>query len=118
MVTGQGQAAQIDEITNNGHTAVDVTLTDPSQLASLDSLYVVNACNVAFGAEYVDNLGAIAAAVSSGMNFIIFDRSVTDAHTILPGASSIIAVRDLPADQMLTSPRARRGASPTGRRGD
>jgi hypothetical protein len=99
MVTGQGQAAQTDEITNNGHTAVDVTLTDPSQLASLDSLYVVNESNVAFGTEYVDNLAAIAAAVSSGMNLIIFDRYVTDANTILPGASSIIAVRDMTDDQ-------------------
>jgi hypothetical protein len=33
MVAGQGLASQVDEITNNGDTAVDVTVPDTTQLA-------------------------------------------------------------------------------------
>ena len=95
MTAGQGQASQVDEITNNGDTAVNVTIPNATQLASLDSLYVVNPSNSGFGAEYMNNLGAIAAAVNSGMNLVIFDRAVTNAQTILPGTgSTITAVRD------------------------
>ncbi|MEP3918211.1 Hint domain-containing protein [Ascidiaceihabitans sp.] len=94
MTTGEGQASQVDEITNNGDTAVNVTVPDAAQLASLDSLYVVNPSNGDFGAEYLANLGDITAAVNNGMNLIIFDRFVTNADTILPGGSSITAVRD------------------------
>ena len=93
MTNGQGIASQVDEITNNGDTAVNVTSPNAAQLASLDSLYVVNPSNGNFGAEYMSNLAAITAAVNGGMNLIIFDRYVTNAQTILPGGSSITAVR-------------------------
>lgn len=94
MTAGQGQASQVDEITNNGDTAVNVTVPNAAQLSSLDSLYVVNPSNFGFGSEYVNNLGAISAAVNDGMNLIIFDRAVTNAQNILPGGSGITAVRD------------------------
>ncbi|WP_022704741.1 Hint domain-containing protein [Pseudorhodobacter ferrugineus] len=94
MTTGEGLASQVDEITNNGDTAVNVTIPNAAQLASLDSLYVVNPSNGNFGAEYMANLGDITAAVNGGMNLIIFDRYVTNAQTILPGGSGITAVRD------------------------
>ena len=90
MTAGQCQASQVDEITNNGDTAVNVTIPNATQLASLDSLYVVNPSNSGFGAEYMNNLGAIAAAVNSGMNLVIFDRAVTNAQTILQGTGSTI----------------------------
>ncbi|MEB8388035.1 Hint domain-containing protein [Rhodobacteraceae bacterium KMM 6894] len=94
MTNGQGLASQVDEITNNGDTAVNVTVPNAAQLSSLDSLYVVNSNNGGFGTEYMNNLADISAAVNNGMNLIIFDRAVTNAQTILPGGSSITAVRD------------------------
>ncbi|WP_299027386.1 Hint domain-containing protein [uncultured Sulfitobacter sp.] len=94
MTTGQGLASQVDEITNNGDTAVNVTVPNTAQLSSLDSLYVVNPSNGSFGAEYLANLPDIAAAVNGGMNLIIFDRYVTNAQTILPGGSGITSVRN------------------------
>lgn len=94
MTAGQGQASQVDEITNNGDTAVNVTIPNTAQLAPLDSLYVVNPSNSNFGAEYMANLADITAAVNGGMNLIIFDRYVTNAQTILPGGASITALRD------------------------
>ncbi len=94
MTTGQGLASQVDEITNNGDTAVNVTIPNATQLAALDTLYVVNPSNSNFGSEYLANLSAISAAVNSGMNLIIFDRYVTNAQTILPGGTGITAVRD------------------------
>ena len=98
MGAGQGLAAQVDEITNNGDTAVNVTVPDAAQLASLDTLYVMNSSNGNFGAEYTANLDAIATAVNGGMNLMIFDRFVTGAETILPGGSAITAVRDMTDD--------------------
>ncbi|MCZ4353759.1 Hint domain-containing protein [Roseovarius aestuarii] len=94
MSNGQGLASQVDEITNNGDTAVDVTVPDAAQLSALDTLYVVNPDNNGFGAEYMNNLADITAAVNNGMNLIIFDRAVSNAETILPGGSGITAVRD------------------------
>ena len=94
MTTGSGLASQVDEITNNGDTAVNVTEPNAAQLSALDSLYVVNPSNGGFGAEYIANLGDITAAVNGGLNLIIFDRAVTNAQTILPGGAGITAVRD------------------------
>lgn len=94
MSSGQGDANQVNEITNNGDTAVNVTVPNAAQLASLDSLYVVNPSNSSFGTEYMANMSAITDAVNNGMNLIIFDRYVTDAQTILPGGTSITPVRD------------------------
>ena len=94
MTTGSGLASQVDEITNNGDTAVNVTVPNAAQLSALDSLYVVNPSNGGFGAEYTANLGDITAAVNGGLNLIIFDRAVTNAQTILPGGAGITAVRD------------------------
>ena len=94
MTNGQGIASQVDEITNNGDIAVNVTVPNTAQLASLDSLYVVNPSNGNFGAEYMANLPDIAAAVNGGMNLIIFDRYVTNAQTILPGGSGITSLRN------------------------
>ncbi len=35
MTDGQGTASQVDEITNNGDTAVNVTIPDAAQLDAL-----------------------------------------------------------------------------------
>lgn len=94
MTNGQGLASQVNEITNNGDIAVNVTVPNAAQLASLDALYVVNPSNSGFGAEYLSNLGNISAAVNNGMKLIIFDRTVTNANIILPGGSTITPVRD------------------------
>lgn len=93
MSLGQGGSYQVNELTGNGHTAVNVTVPNATQLANLDTLYVTNPSNTSFGSEYLANQTAIANAVSGGMNLVIFDRYVTGANTILPGGSSISVVR-------------------------
>lgn len=94
MTAGQGGAYQADEVTANGHTAINVASLDPASLAQLDTLYVTNPSNSGFGSNYVANLSGIDAAVSSGLNLMIFDRCVTNAQTILPGGAGITVVRD------------------------
>jgi hypothetical protein len=93
MSLGQGGAYQIDDLTGGGHTAVNITIPNATQLAGVDTLYVTNPNNNGFGAEYLANQTAIATAVSGGMNLVIFDRYVTNARTILPGGSTISTVR-------------------------
>lgn len=84
----------INEITNNGDNAVNVTLPNAAQLAPLERLYVVNPSNSNFGAEYMANLSAISTAVNNGVNLIIFDRYVTNAQTDLPSGGGINILRD------------------------
>lgn len=97
MDNGAGSAAQVNEITNAGDTAVNITVPDATQLASIDALYVFNSSNTSYGAEYTNNLADISAAVNDGMNLIIFDRYVADANTILPGGFSMSFTRDADA---------------------
>lgn len=94
MSLGQGGAYQVNELTGNGHTAVNITVPNAAQLANIDTLYVTNPSNTSFGAEYLANQTAIANAVSGGMNLVIFDRNVTGANTILPGGASISVIRN------------------------
>jgi len=98
MTSGQGSASQTNEITDNGHTAVNIASLTAAELSGIDILYVVNPNNLAFGSEYLSNMANIQAAVSAGMGLVIFDRHVTDAQTILPGAASSTFVRDLGTD--------------------
>ena len=95
MSLGQGGSYQVNELTGNGHTAVNITVPNAAQLAGIDTLYVTNPSNTNFGAEYLANQTAIAAAVQNGMNLVIFDRNVTNAQTILPGGSAISVVRNV-----------------------
>jgi len=95
MTLGQGGSYQVNELTGNGHTAVNITVPDASQLAGIDTLYVTNPSNVSFGSEYRANQAAITDAVQNGMNLVIFDRYVSNAHTLLPGGSAISMVRDV-----------------------
>ncbi len=94
MSLGQGGSYQVNELTGNGHTAVNITVPNAAQLAGIDTLYVTNPSNSGFGSEYLANRTAIANAVSGGMNLVIFDRTVTGANTILPGGTSISVVRN------------------------
>ena len=95
MSLGQGGSYQVNELTGNGHTAVNITVPNAAQLAGIDTLYVTNPSNTNFGAEYLANQTAIATAVQNGMNLVIFDRNVTNAQTILPGGSAISVVRNV-----------------------
>ena len=95
MSLGQGGSYQVNELTGNGHTAVNITVPNAAQLAGIDTLYVTNPSNTSFGAEYLANQAAIAAAVQNGMNLVIFDRFVTNAQTILPGGSAMSVVRNV-----------------------
>ena len=94
MSDGQGDAAQVDEVESNGHTAVNITEPNSTQLENIDTLYVQNPSNSSYGSEYLSNSTDIANAVNGGMNLIIFDRYVSNADTILPGGSEIEVRRD------------------------
>ncbi|WP_368184382.1 hypothetical protein [Aestuariibius sp. HNIBRBA575] len=94
MDASQGEAFQIDEIMDNGHTAQSVTSLTAAELSQIDILYVVNSNNGSFGSEYLTNLANIQAAVNAGMSLVIFDRHVTDAQTILPGGDTVTFVRE------------------------
>ena len=94
MSLGQGGSYQVNELTGNGHTAVNITVPNAAQLANIDTLYVTNPSNTNFGTEFLANQTAIANAVSGGMNLVIFDRAVTGANTLLPGGGSISVVRN------------------------
>ena len=94
MSLGQGGSYQVNELTGNGHTAVNITVPNATQLAGIDTLYVTNPSNTNFGSEYLANRPAIATAVQNGMNLVIFDRYVTSGNTILPGGASISIVRE------------------------
>lgn len=94
MSLGQGGSYQVDELTGNGYTAVNITVPNATQLAGIDTLYVTNPSNTSNGAEYLANMTAIRNAVAGGMNLVIFDRYVTGAKTILPGGTSITNVRE------------------------
>lgn len=98
MTAGQGGAYQQDEVTANGHTAINVASLDPDSLAQLDTLYVTNPDNGGFAANYLAGLSNIETAVANGMNLMIFDRCVTDAQSILPGGSGLTIVRDFSND--------------------
>lgn len=98
MTAGQRRASQENEVAANGHTAINVAALDPTTLASLDTPYVTNPDNGGFAATYLANQPNIEAAVTQGMNLMIFDRAVTNAQTALPGGSGIIVVRDFAND--------------------
>lgn len=67
----QGIASHVDESTNSGDIAVNVTTPNAAQLAALSALYVMNSSNGNFVAEYIAGPSNIAAAVNEGMNLII-----------------------------------------------
>ena len=111
MCDGQGNANQASVITAAGQTAVNVLVPNASTLGGLDVLFVTNCDNDGYGAEYMSNLPAIAAAVQNqGLTLIIHDRHVSGANTILPGVTGVSdfnddAAIDFPAGSpILTGP--------------
>jgi|GEM_PF-2146973 hypothetical protein len=94
MCDGQGDPNQVNSITIAGHTPVNLTDLSSTDLAGVDVIYVQNCSNNMYGAEYLNRLADIEAAVASGKRLIIHDRFVTDAETILPGGGSFNIVRD------------------------
>ena len=116
-ITLQGaNAAEVNEITDGGHTAVAINTPDAASLAGLDVLYVWVPSNTAYGAEYLANKAAIEAAVANGMNIIIFDRAVgnADIGTILPGQTTLPSVRAESANVDFTAAGIARGGSGPG----
>ncbi len=95
LCTGEGAAYLADAITANGHTPVNVTVPDATQLAGLSALLVTNCSNVSYSSEWTANLAAIDARVQGGMDLIFFDRYVTGAGAQLPGGSGLVAIRDV-----------------------
>ncbi|MFA5941165.1 MAG: PKD domain-containing protein [Sinimarinibacterium sp.] len=95
MCNGQGASYQVAPINAAGHTPVNVTVPDASQLAGIDVLFVTNCDNGGFGGEYLGNLSSIAAAVhNDGLVLVLHDRYVAGAGAALPGSGGISFVRD------------------------
>lgn len=100
MSSGMGRSAQVNEITQAGYAAQNITDLSASELAELPVLYVWNENNNGYGSEYLSNLANIEQAVAEGMTLIIHDRHVENAESILPGGAGFNIVRDFsdPAD--------------------
>lgn len=93
-MSGQGKLGQEPPILAAGSAPVLLEDLTPTDLAGLDVLFVQNASNAFYGAEYLSRLGSIQSAVENGLNLIIHDRRVTSAQSILPGGAGFQIVRD------------------------
>ena len=98
MSSGQGVSSQAASITAAGHTPVNIVDLSPAELSGIQVLMVQNPSNGGFGVEYLSALPDIEAAVTAGMRLVIHDRTVTNAHTILPGGAGFSILRDFTDD--------------------
>jgi hypothetical protein len=93
MDNEQGTASQEPVITGAGATAVNIQDLATAELAQVGTLFVTNASNSAYGAEYLSATAQISDWVNAGGTLILHDRFVTDATTILPGIGNATITR-------------------------
>ncbi len=97
---GEGVADQVPPITTAGHDHVKLSTLSQAELAPGDEsaeiqiLFAQNSASRSYSAEWTSNLNNIFAAVEDGLVLILHDNRVTNATTILPGASSITLIKD------------------------
>jgi PEP-CTERM motif len=84
-------------ITGQGHTFVNLSNLAAGSLGSLDIAWYMNNSNGAQG--QAGNAAAISSFVSGGGIFLMHDRRVTAAQTVLPGAGGISFVSSFADDQ-------------------
>jgi hypothetical protein len=93
LTLNQGSPDQIKPITTAGLQAVNVGDLNTADLSQFDVLFFQNPDNSGFAQTFLSNLPKIQNFISSGGVFILHDRNVSSASTVLPGSPGTI-VRD------------------------
>jgi hypothetical protein len=94
----QGAASQVPPITLAGLQAVNVGNLNTADLSQFDVLFFQNPDNGGFSSTFINNLQKIRDFVSAGGVFILHDRNVSSAASVLPGTPGTI-VRDFTDDR-------------------
>ncbi len=93
LTLNQGNPTQIPPITTAGLQPVDVGDLSAADLSQFDILFFQNPDNSGFSSIFTSNLAKIQQFISNGGVFILHDRNVSSAASVLPGSPGTI-VRD------------------------
>ncbi|HET6933977.1 MAG TPA: Ig-like domain-containing protein [Candidatus Angelobacter sp.] len=93
LTLNQGAASQVKPITTAGLQAVNVGDLNTADLTQFDVLFFQNPDNGGFSSTFINNLQKIRDFISAGGVFILHDRNVSSAASVLPGTPGTI-VRD------------------------
>jgi hypothetical protein len=95
-----GNADQVAPITSAGLQAVNVGDLRTADLSQFDVLFMQNPDNGGFSPIFTSNLSKIQQFISNGGVFILHDRNVSSAGSLLPGSPGTI-VRDFLDDRVV-----------------
>jgi len=98
LTLNQGAASQVPPITIAGLQPVNVGNLNTADLSQFDVLFFQNPDNGGFASTFINNLQKIRDFVSAGGVFILHDRNVSSASSVLPGTPGTI-VRDFTDDR-------------------
>jgi len=93
LTLNQGSSNQIKPITTAGLQAVNVGDLNTADLSQFGVLFFQNPDNGGFSSIFINNLPKIKNFISAGGVFILHDRNVSSASSVLPGTPGTI-VRD------------------------
>jgi len=93
LTLNQGSSNQIKPITTAGLQAVNVGDLNTADLSQFGVLFFQNPDNGGFSSIFINNLPKIRNFISAGGVFILHDRNVSSASSVLPGTPGTI-VRD------------------------
>jgi hypothetical protein len=93
LTLNQGSSNQIKPITTAGLQAVNVGDLNTADLSQFGVLFFQNPDNGGFSSIFINNLPKIRNFISAGGIFILHDRNVSSASSVLPGTPGTI-VRD------------------------
>ena len=93
LTLNQGSSNQVKPITTAGLQAVNVGDLNTADLSQFGVLFFQNPDNGGFSSTFINNLPKIRTFISAGGVFILHDRNVSSASSVLPGTPGTI-VRD------------------------
>ncbi len=93
-----GSTSPETAITAAGHTPLSLGTLAGANLANVDVLWILNPSNSGYAADLTSSQAAVNAFVANGGTLLFHDRRVTEASTVIPGASAITFVRDFTDD--------------------
>ena len=93
LTLNQGSSNQVKPITTAGLQAVNVGDLNTADLSQFGVLFFQNPDNGGFSSTFINNLPKIRTFISPGGVFILHDRNVSSASSVLPGTPGTI-VRD------------------------
>ena len=98
LTLNQGSSNQVKPITTAGLQAVNVGDLNTADLSQFGVLFFQNPDNGGFSSIFINNLPKIRNFISAGGVFILHDRNVSSASSVLPGTPGTI-VRDFSDDR-------------------